>query len=91
MGISPCLLRPIAFCQTMWTVVAGYTKSAVPDRSESQQDKYYRDLQEMLCVRIASLLLAAAALCCMYREARAAVIAIDFGSEWMKTALVKVC
>ena len=41
-------------------------------------------------MRITSLLLAAAALCCVYREARAAVIAIDFGSEWMKIALVKV-
>ena len=37
-----------------------------------------------------SLLLAALALCCMYRGASAAVISIDFSSEWIKVALVKV-
>ena len=37
-----------------------------------------------------SLFLAALALCCMQRGASAAVISIDFSSEWIKVALVKV-
>ena len=42
-------------------------------------------------MRAASVVLAALALCCVYREISTAVISIDFGSEWLKIALVKVC
>lgn len=44
----------------------------------------------MLEIRQISLLLVATALCCMYGPTSAAVISIDFGSEWIKVALVKV-
>lgn len=44
----------------------------------------------MLQIRLTNLLLAALALCCVYRQASTAVISIDFGSEWIKVALVKV-
>ena len=47
-------------------------------------------LSRMLGTRIMSLFLAALALCCMQRGASAAVISIDFSSEWIKVALVKV-
>ena len=30
-------------------------------------------------------------LCSLHRPCNAAVISIDFGSEWVKVALVKVC
>lgn len=46
--------------------------------------------RRMLEIRQISLLLAATALCCMYGPTSAAVISIDFGSEWIKVALVKV-
>ncbi len=41
-----------------------------------------------MAVRWLSLLLAA--YCCLYGLSNAAVISIDFGSEWIKVALVKV-
>ena len=44
----------------------------------------------MLALRLCSLVLAAGVLCSLYGAGGAAVIAIDFGSEWMKIALVKV-
>ena len=44
----------------------------------------------MLEVQLIPLLLAALALCCVYTPASTAVISIDFGSEWIKVALVKV-
>ncbi len=41
-------------------------------------------------MKVLSSLWVAVCLLCAYREARGAVISIDFGAEWIKIALVKV-
>lgn len=47
-------------------------------------------VEEMKTRLPCSLLVGLAAVCCMICVTRAAVFSIDFGSEWIKIALVKV-